>query len=257
MTQQEKIAQRLAEAREAAGKTQADAAKYLGVTYQAISNWERAYSKIDSVSLLKLLSFYDVNVYDFMESCDFVVMNRSDGSDYWLSEDAREVADAYSLLPSLSEKNMVRKALGLPPVGEGAAPAPVPSRIIPLLGTSAAAGPGEFDTGLPWLNYDVPADSRADFAVKISGDSMEPVLHDGDVALCREKGPEPGDVAVVMVNGSLVVKQFIPDCYGNIYLRSLNRGRKDADIDIMADGNNTVAVYGIVDLKRRPPLVDQ
>ena len=41
MTQQEKIALRLSEAREAAQKTQSDAAKFLGVTYQAVSNWER------------------------------------------------------------------------------------------------------------------------------------------------------------------------------------------------------------------------
>ena len=116
MTQQEKIAFQLALARENAGKTQADAAKFLGVTYQAISNWERCHSKIDSVSLLRLLLFYDVNIYDFMESCGFIVMNRVDGSDNYLSEDARQVADAYALLPSVAEKNLIRKSLGLSPV---------------------------------------------------------------------------------------------------------------------------------------------
>ena len=114
MNQYEKIAQRLTEAREAAGKTQADVAKYLGKTYQAISNWERGHAKIDSVSLLKLLSWFEVDVYDFMESCDFTVMDRVDGSDYWLSKDAREVADAYSLLETVDQKNMVRRSLGLP-----------------------------------------------------------------------------------------------------------------------------------------------
>lgn len=113
MTEYEKIAQRLVQARESAGKTQADVAKYLGKTYQAISNWERGQSKIDSVSLLKLLSWFEVDVYDFMESCDFVVMDRVDGSDYWLSKDAREVADAYSLLDTISQKNMIRRSLGL------------------------------------------------------------------------------------------------------------------------------------------------
>ena len=99
MTQNEKIALNLIEAREAAGKTQAEAAKFLGKTYQAISNWERGQTKIDSVSLLKLLTFYDVDIYDFMERCDFTIMSRPDGSDYWLSDDAREVADAYSKRP--------------------------------------------------------------------------------------------------------------------------------------------------------------
>ncbi len=113
MTEYEKIAQRLVQARESAGKTQADVAKYLGKTYQAISNWERGQSKIDSVSLLKLLSWFEVDVYDFMESCGFVVMDQVDGSDYWLSKDAREVADAYSLLDTINQKNMIRRSLGL------------------------------------------------------------------------------------------------------------------------------------------------
>ena len=130
-----------------------------------------------------------------------------------------------------------------------------PEKTVPLFGTAAAAGPGEFDTGLPFEEYAVPASSRADFAVRVSGDSMEPVLHDGQIALCVEKAPQIGDVAVMMVNGALVVKQFIRDNYGNLYLRSLNRARKDLDLDIMASGNDTVTCYGTVILSKRPPLV--
>ena len=66
-----------------------------------------------------------------------------------------------------------------------------------------------------------------------------------------------GDVAVIMINGALVIKQFITDNYRNLYLRSLNRDRKDCDLDIMASGNDTVHVYGVVLLKKRPPLVDE
>lgn len=131
------------------------------------------------------------------------------------------------------------------------------SKIIPLFGTAAAAGPGEFDTGLPFEEYSVPADSGAAFAVRISGDSMEPVLQDGQIALCAEKAPQIGDVTVMMVNGALLVKQFSSDSYGNIYLRSLNRARRDLDLDVMASGNDTVTCYGTVILKRRPDLVDQ
>ncbi len=135
-------------------------------------------------------------------------------------------------------------------------PAAPAVKVVPLFGTAAAAGPGEMDTGLPWEDYAVPADSGADFAVRVSGDSMEPVLRDGQIVLCSEKKPQIGDVVVVMVNGSLLVKQFITDSR-NIYLRSLNRARKDADYDIWATGNDTVVCYGTVLLPRRPALVDQ
>ena len=87
--------------------------------------------------------------------------------------------------------------------------------------------------------------------MKISGDSMEPYLHDGEVVLCKRKRPEIGDLAVIMVNGFLVVKQYITDGL-NIYLRSMNRNRKDLDVDIWSSGNDTVVGYGTVILKKLP-----
>ena len=167
--------------------------------------------------------------------------------------EANEIASAYDGLGTVAEKNMIRRALNMSAIEE---PETAQTKIIPLLSTAAAAGPGEMDTGLPWEKYTVPADSKADFAVRISGDSMEPVLTDGQIALCAEKTPQVGDVAVMMVNGALLVKQFIGDGH-NIYLRSINRKRKDVDVDIWESGNDTVVCYGTVIMKKRPPLVDQ
>lgn len=153
-----------------------------------------------------------------------------------------------------ADKQIIDNIIARYPVDEIPEIAPAEDKIIPLFGTAAAAGPGEMDTGLPWEDYAVPADSPADFAIRISGDSMEPVLHDGQIALCAERTPQIGDVAVFMVNGAMLVKQFIADNYGNIYLKSVNRARKDADVDIKASGNDTVTCYGTVLLPQRPPL---
>ena len=130
------------------------------------------------------------------------------------------------------------------------------TKVIPLFGTSAAAGPGEPDTELPWQDYEVPQDSAAEFAVRITGDSMAPELEDGQIALCVKRRPRVGDLAVLMVNGSMLVKQYINDFYGNVYLRSLNRKRQDCDYDIMASGNDTVMCFGIVLVDHKIPLVD-
>ena len=185
----------------------------------------------------------------------------------WVEDDSRPAssfkdvtAKEYALVRSYrkaspSDRQIIDNIVARYPVEE--IDASLASKIIPLFGTAAAAGPGEFDTGLPWEEYSVPADSGADFAVRISGDSMEPVLQDGQIALCAEKVPQIGDVTVMMVNGALLVKQFISDSYGNIYLRSLNRARRDLDLDVMVSGNDTVTCYGIVILRRRPALVDQ
>lgn len=56
------IASRLQKAREAAGKTQEEAASVLGTSYQRISNWERGVSRIDMDSLIVLCSFYGVSL---------------------------------------------------------------------------------------------------------------------------------------------------------------------------------------------------
>ena len=96
---------------------------------------------------------------------------------------------------------------------------------------------------------------KAKYAVKVSGDSMEPHLHDGDIALCVRRRPEIGELCVIMVNGLIYVKQYITDGM-NMYLRSLNRERKDCDVDVWASGNDTVTAYGTVIFKKLP-LVKQ
>lgn len=123
-------------------------------------------------------------------------------------------------------------------------PAPVETKIIPLF--AAAAGPGEPVDGEPLDEYEVDADSPAQFAVRISGDSMEPELHDGEIVLCKRKRPQTGELAVINVNGFMLVKQYIEDGFGNIYLRSINRVRKALDVDLWASGNDTAVGYGVV-----------
>lgn len=130
------------------------------------------------------------------------------------------------------------------------------TKIIPLFGSSFAAGsfePGTQDE--PFEDYEVDADSKAEFAIRVSGDSMEPELHDGEIALCTKRKPQIGEIVVCLVNGSFYVKQFITDGV-NIYLRSINRNRKDADLDIWATGNYTVKCFGTV-IHKRIPLVQQ
>lgn len=148
---------------------------------------------------------------------------------------------------STREKNLIQKFRALDEPGKLAVEAVLDGasrqKVIPLF--AAAAGPGEparedFD------EFEVEENSPAHFAVKISGDSMEPELHDGDIVLCQRRKPKTGELAVIMVNGFLYVKQYIEAYAGNIYLRSLNRARKDCDVDILASGNDTVTGYGTV-----------
>ena len=127
------------------------------------------------------------------------------------------------------------------------------TKIIPLF--CAAAGPGEPPSQDGFDDYEVDENSPARFAVKISGDSMEPEFHDGDIVLCRKKRPEIGEIAVMMVDGFIYVKQYIEGING-FYLRSLNRKRKDCDLDVLYSGGQRVEGYGTV-IHKKIPLVMQ
>ena len=128
------------------------------------------------------------------------------------------------------------------------------TRVIPLFLTPAAAGYASPALDEDYEDYAIPAALPADFAVRIAGDSMEPVLHDGGVALVGRGPVENGDVGMFFVDGDMKCKQYLRDALGNVYLFSLNRERADADVTIPASSGVTICCFGKVLLERRPPL---
>lgn len=133
-------------------------------------------------------------------------------------------------------------------------PAP---KILPLLGNSFAAGPGEPDFGNFWEDYEVPYDSPAEFAIRISGDSMEPYLPDGSIQLCRKSLPRDGEVGAFLIDGEFLCKQMCIDATGALHLFSLNRARKDLDRDIPRDEiERQVLCFGTVIMERVPLPLD-
>lgn len=126
------------------------------------------------------------------------------------------------------------------------------TKIIPLF--PAAAGPGDQQDGNAFESHEVPLMSKADFAIRISGDSMEPELHHGDIVLCKKRQPMDGEIAAVMVNGFLYVKQVERDKYGGLHLLSVNRQRKSLDVHIYAESTDTVKIYGTLFHGFMPPI---
>lgn len=103
-------------------------------------------------------------------------------------------------------------------------------RQILLYALPVSAGPGEYlDDGdaetITIPNTDKTSD--ADFALRISGNSMEPKYHDGDVVLVENcDSVEPGETAIFILDGTGYVKVFGGDRlislnpeYGDILLR--------------------------------------
>ena len=121
--------------------------------------------------------------------------------------------------------------------------------------TPAAAGYASPALGDDYEDYAVEKGSAADFAVRIAGDSMEPYIHDGDVALCKRGAIiHDGDVGLFFVDGDMKCKQYCQDYSGNVYLFSANRDRSDADVTVSASSGITLMCFGKVLLDKSIPL---
>ena len=80
----------------------------------------------------------------------------------------------------------------------------------------ASAGTGNyFDTVKPgsiWVR-ETPEAERADFAVTISGDSMEPTYSDGDIVLVEKCATlDIGEIGIFTLNGDVYIKELGEKC---------------------------------------------
>lgn len=120
---------------------------------------------------------------------------------------------------------------------------------LPLYLLSASAGRGSFlDDNEYYETVDVRATRvslGADYAVKVQGNSMEPMFDDGDILLVRrQQSVEIGDLGIFVGDGEGYFKRYI-----GRYLRSFN----PAYADILISNFSEFRCYGKVigQMKRR------
>ena len=249
MTENDKLIDTLHAERLRSKKSQSDAARYLGVTPQAISNWERGYTRIDCISLFRLLDFYGTEVGAFLRTCGLLGEQETDRANA-----EERLLTLYRALDAKDRSRLLRIAAAFSEE-ESAASVKKQSRIIPLYRFLAAAGIPSPQPGEDYEELRVEADNRADFASRIAGDSMEPYIHDGDIVYCvRSIDLRDGDVGIFYADTGMVCKQFLRDSEGNVYLFSLNRSRADADLFFPASSGQSLCCYGKVLLKKTIPL---
>ena len=105
------------------------------------------------------------------------------------------------------------------------------------------------------IRVDDNTPDNADYAVCISGDSMEPYIHDGDTVFVRETEElENGDVGIFSVNGEMYCKQYYIDDERNLHLLSANPLRSAASIHVSNDSGYEVRCCGKVLLDFDIPL---
>lgn len=232
------------EAREKAGYSQKELAEMIGVAPNTFHGYESGKHDPKSDLLLKIADACKVSV-DFLLGA-----KETKGKAPSLSDGAQRLARDYDTLDKWGKK-AVRDLVDTELARIGGQEE-TETKVIPLFGNSFAAGPAEPDMGNAWEPYNVEASSRADFAIKINGDSMEPYLHDGSIALGKRGNPDNGEVGAFLLDGEFLCKQYFQDHLGNVHLLSLNRKRADADVTIWHDSGRALLCFGKILIDRVP-----
>ena len=170
------------------------------------------------------------------------------------------------------EQALLRQYRGLSPMGresvrsvvealcsyrdelEAAQPEQREPRVIPLYRTPAAAGYASpvFGEDFDYISVTDEVPQAAEFAVRISGDSMVPFIADGSVVYVNRDPLRAGDVGIFCVDGDMFCKQYYKDPAGTVYLFSLNRRRADADVILTPSGSRSLVCFGRVIMHALP-----
>lgn len=108
---------------------------------------------------------------------------------------------------------------------------------------SASAGTGVFILGNEGVDQipipDTPENRKVDYAIKVSGNSMEPDYYDGDIVLVSQKVElNHGDVGIFIINNNAYIKE-----YGETELISRN---PEADNITISEYDNIVCMGKVV-----------
>ena len=240
---------RLKELRISAGLTQEELALRLNTSKQSISRYENSSREPNIKTAKRIADVLGV-------SLESLAVHSPPEAVIPFPE--REIDRLYDALNEAGQAELCSygRYLGTVEIYRPAEPRPArkaPARIIPLLGQSFAAGAPEVPGDLLFRDYET-TDPRAEFAIHVNGDSMEPYLHDGTVALGVKRFPRDGEVGAFFLDGGFLVKQFCSDMAGNVYLFALNRSRADADDTVWHDSGRDLRCVGTILMSRRIPL---
>ena len=202
--------------REKAGIEQKQLAKQIGITANAVSNWENGRGRPDINLLPDICRALDISMYDLFDIDDPARR---------YTKEEKALLEQYRAL-SAGHRMAVGQLIETLLTVQDAESCPLIRRLISYR-KSLAAGfgdPTEFDgEGEPIWLYSSRDVDRADCVFTVNGDSMEPDYHDGDMVLVSRIPDAPdlqtGEVGAFIVGNETYIKVYDTDC-----LKSLNPG---------------------------------
>lgn len=230
--------------------SRADLAERLGVSSSAVSNYENGVSFPKEDIMLRL--------FDSLETEPNILFQDSyRGGGQVMSGPEQALLRQYRGLSPMgreSVRSVVEALCSYRDELEVAQPEQREPRVIPLYRTPAAAGYASpvFGEDFDYISVTDEVPQAAEFAVRISGDSMVPFIADGSVVYVNRDPLRAGDVGIFCVDGDMFCKQYYKDPAGIVYLFSLNRRRADADVILTPSGSRSLVCFGRVIMHALP-----
>ena len=251
---------RLKEARIMKGYTQKQLAEKLNIGGTTVTGYEKDNSEPSMNTISKIMEILDVDANFLFQDESYETTQEEKE----LSEKIKNLAKKYRALDSFGRQTVdivldreVTRAKELSNMKECMAEleAATPSTVIDIqprledstrlieYHRSASAGTGVFILGSEGVEQipipNTPENRKVDYAIKVSGSSMEPDYFDGDIVLVSQKVElNHGDVGIFIVNNDAYIKE-----YGETELISWN---PDADNIIISEYDNIVCMGKVV-----------
>lgn len=193
----------LKQLRKNANMTQKEAYESIHVPQSTFSSWERDIAEPDIETLIKLCRLYGVK--DMLSAFGYDGYDESGDLDlnYWEDELIR-------IYRKLSTYNQETIRILAERMLEGVARTPERMVTRPLFDLPVSAGTGEFLDSDNYEMEEFPEErvpNESSFALRISGDSMQPDYPDGCVVFIEiAKDVSPGEVGVFILNGEGYIK---------------------------------------------------
>ena len=168
--------------------------------------------------VVKLAEFLNVTT-------DYLLVGKN--GETLLKEDEQELINFYNKLPPKEQQRLIGRAATLAELYAEQVETQVAEADIPMIEIKhsyykVSAGTGyNLTDGDQWDTIevpDMPEANKADFALTISGDSMEPVYYDGDIVLIKSQPAiDSGEIGIFIIENNGYIKK-----YGGDRLISLN-----------------------------------
>lgn len=208
LTEMHTVGKRIKYYREKLGLEQKDIARQLGFTPNAISNWENGRTRPDLSVVPKLCDILHITLYD--------LYGMDKPIDFYNNQEQQLIEDYHSL--SKGHRFTIEKMIETLKAIELAEKCPDLTELIECEKELAAgfdAGIEFDDIGEPIFLHTSPIINQSDLVFHISGDSMEPEYHDGDMVLVQKYPGCPalryGEVGVFSIGNTTYIKIYEED----------------------------------------------